>query len=354
MIKKLALIIGFIICLSSCGKDYVYRIEGELSNLEDQTVYAVFEKDNYKVVDTVACTKPGQFQIDQNEAGFHCVTIFFADKEHWVTAYLEPGETVKITGDANSPLLLQVKGGRTNDKLTAFKKKIAPLLTELTNLSNSLNSKDLNDTIEETEEEFRIGCMVTLRDLELDPGLNSYTDGAARESVRHIVGVQFRNLATVGGSIYGRYGFSDVLTMFLTMDSYVELYKGGIIPLKEYAKMPYDRDILVRLIVKKEKAAFDYQSVRNSQTDFPVLTCAAAKTEAGYRFSIGARPGKAVLFELADADIQAADVENMAENAAKCVKEQVETGSNTRGSAEYRKHLAGVLVRRAVCKLAGK
>ena len=64
--------------------------------------------------------------------------------------------------------------------------------------------------------------MVTLRDLELDPGLNSYTDGAARESVRHIVGVQFRNLATVGGSIYGRYGFSDVLTMFLTME---DVYK---------------------------------------------------------------------------------------------------------------------------------
>ena len=89
MIKKLTLIIGFTICLSSCGKDYVYRIEGELSNLEDQTVYAVFEKDNYKVVDTVACTKPGQFQIDQHEAGFHGVTIFFADKEHWGTAYLD-------------------------------------------------------------------------------------------------------------------------------------------------------------------------------------------------------------------------------------------------------------------------
>ena len=208
--------------------------------------------------------------------------------------------------------------------------------------------------IEETEEEFRIGCMCTLRQLELHKGLEQYFDGAVRESVRRIVGTQFRNGATVGGSIFGRFGFSDVLTMFLGMDSYVELYKGGIIPLKEYAKMPYDRDILVRLIVKKEKAAFDYQSVRNSQTDFPVLTCAAAKTEAGYRFSIGARPGKAVLFELAAADIQAADVENMAENAAKCVKEQVETGSNTRGSAEYRKHLAGVLVRRAVCKLAGK
>ena len=78
-----------------------------------KTVYAVFEKDNYKVVDTVACTKPGQFQIDQHEAGFHCVTIFFADKEHWVTAYLEKGEKVTITGDADYPAMLRVKGGRS-------------------------------------------------------------------------------------------------------------------------------------------------------------------------------------------------------------------------------------------------
>lgn len=222
-------------------------------------------------------------------------------------------------------------------------------------ISTAIDLCDLGlDTIEETDEEFSIGARVTLRELEQHVGLNTYTHDAVKNAVKDIVGVQFRNMATIGGSIWGRFGFSDVLTVFLAMDSYVELYKGGIIPLKEYAKMPYDRDILVRLIVKKEKAAFDYQSVRNSQPDFPVLTCAAAKTEAGYRFSIGARPGKAVLFELADADIQAADVENMAENAAKCVKEQVGTGSNTRGSAEYRKHLAGVLVRRAVCKLAGK
>ena len=43
-----------------------------------------------------------------------------------------------------------------------------------------------------------------------------------KESLCHIVGVQFRNCATVGGSIYGRYGFSDVLTMFLGMDTWVE------------------------------------------------------------------------------------------------------------------------------------
>ena len=133
------------------------------------------------------------------------------------------------------------------------------------------------DTIEETDEGFSIGAMVTLRQLELHPGLAAYTDGAVRESVRHIVGVQLRNLATVGGSIYSRFGFSDVLTMFLALNASVELYKGGVVPLAEYAQRPYDRDILVRVLVPKEHSRFVYQSVRNSQTDFPVLTCAAAK-----------------------------------------------------------------------------
>lgn len=49
--------------------------------------------------------------------------------------------------------------------------------------------------------------MTTLRDLELHPGLEAYTGGAMKESLRHIVGVQFRNLATVGGSFSGALGF---------------------------------------------------------------------------------------------------------------------------------------------------
>lgn len=107
------------------------------------------------------------------------------------------------------------------------------------------------DTIEETDEEFSIGAMVTLRDLETNKSLNEYTNNAMREAMRHIVGVQFRNLATVGGSIFGRYGFSDVLTMFMALDSYVQLHHAGIVPMSEFAKMPYDNDVLVRIIVKK-------------------------------------------------------------------------------------------------------
>lgn len=151
MTKRLIfLIIGFVIGLLSCSKDYVYRIEGELSNLEDQTVYAVFEKDNYKKVDTVTCAKPGRFDLKQKEGGFHCVTLFLENRKHWVTVYLEEGAHVKVSGDLQAPLLLQVKGGRLNDELTAFKKRVAPLLEELTRLSSSLEDADQDGEIEET------------------------------------------------------------------------------------------------------------------------------------------------------------------------------------------------------------
>ena len=213
------------------------------------------------------------------------------------------------------------------------------LKMETLNVGTAIDLSGLGlDTIEETDTEFRIGAMASLRALELHEGLAAYTNGAMRESVRHIVGVQLRNLATVGGSLYSRFGFSDVLTMFLVLDAQVELYKGGIVPLREYAERPYDRDIVVRLLVRKEAADYCYQSVRNSQTDIPVLTCAAVKDENGYRFAIGARPGRAMLF---------APAGDTAEQMAEAVQNEVQTGSSLRGSAEYRRHLAGVLVRRA-------
>ena len=103
MIRRLLLVVGIIVSLSSCGGDIAYRIEGKLTNLEDQTLYAVFENEDITVVDTVTCGKPGEFLIEKKQGDFREVTIFFADKMHWVTAYLEKGEKVTITGDVIIP-----------------------------------------------------------------------------------------------------------------------------------------------------------------------------------------------------------------------------------------------------------
>ena len=209
------------------------------------------------------------------------------------------------------------------------------------------------DKIEETAEGFSIGAMVPLRQIELHEGLNAYTDGAVRESVRHIVGVQLRNLATVGGSIYSRFGFSDVLTMFLGMDTWVELYDAGRIPLTEFVNMKKDNDILVNIIVRKEPLLTCYLSQRNIKTDFPVLTCAASVIGNEARTVIGARPARAMIVE--DKKQILKNFRNMTkkqkeeaiEAFAEYAAENVPTAGNMRGSKEYRTLLVKVLTRRA-------
>lgn len=152
MIKRLLLFFGIALFLSSCGGDVAYRVEGKLSNLEDETLYAIFENDSYKVVDTITCEKPGQFSLKRTEGDFNTVTIFFDHKKRWTTAYLIPGEKVTITGDALYPSLLQVKGGHINDQLTSFRKSVTPMLKEQADLINILNNKsNQTNTIEETD-----------------------------------------------------------------------------------------------------------------------------------------------------------------------------------------------------------
>ena len=209
------------------------------------------------------------------------------------------------------------------------------------------------DKIEESETEYKIGALVPLRSLELNTSLNDYTSGAVRDALKDIVGVQFRNMATVGGSIWGRFGFSDVLTVLLSLDSYVELYKGGIIPLKDFALMKYDNDILTHIIIKKTPVKCVYGAVRIQRTDFPVLTCAICCLDGKYQAAIGARPGRAILYTDETGLLKDGITADSAKAFAESLKEKVHTGSNSRGSSTYRSHLVCVLTERNLLKLGG-
>lgn len=209
----------------------------------------------------------------------------------------------------------------------------------------AIDMSDLGlNQIEEDEEKFRIGCMCSLRQLELHKGLNTYFGGVFKECTRYIVGTQFRNGATVGGSVFGRYGFSDILTCMMMLDTYVELYKGGIVPLTEFAKMPYDRDILVRVIIKKDGRCAAYTTQRQSKTDFPLIACGVAVKDGNWQISIGARPAKSALVVM---PVTQEDLEVQ----AKAAVDQFTFQSNMRGSADYRRYLAEVYVRRLMEQL---
>lgn len=232
-------------------------------------------------------------------------------------------------------------------------------------LGTAIDLCDLGlDQIDEDENEFRIGAYATLRQIETHEALNAYTHGAIAESVRHIVGVQFRNVATVGGSIWGRFGFSDAMTIFRALGAKVQLHKAGIMDLDEFAALPRTtRDVLVSVIVPKNAKGVVYLSQRNQSTDFPVLTCAVANRSGRYVAVIGASPYMAepvwdedgILDGIADAktDSNAALTDNSENNAkidkfAEYVAEHIRFGSNIRAGAEYREIICRVLTRRAV------
>ena len=232
-------------------------------------------------------------------------------------------------------------------------------------LGTAIDLCDLGlDQIDEDENEFRIGAYATLRQIETHEALNAYTHGAIAESVRHIVGVQFRNVATVGGSIWGRFGFSDVMTIFRALGAKVQLHKAGIMDLDEFAALPRTtRDVLVSVIVPKNAKGIVYLSQRNQSTDFPVLTCAVANRSGRYVAVIGASPYMAepvwdengILDGITCAETAGnkALTENSENNEkiekfAGYVADHIRFGSNIRAGAEYREMICKVLTRRAV------
>lgn len=194
------------------------------------------------------------------------------------------------------------------------------------------------DYIKEDEQGFTIGAMTTLRTMETHPALNAAFGGVFARAFEPIVGTQFRNGATVGGSVFSRFGFSDVSTLLLAMGAKVVTHARGEVPLDEFQREKWDRDILTAIRIEKGRSAA-IESVRLSKTDIPVLVCAASADERGVRVALGSRPARAMIVA-EGAKPEELDYMRMAAD--------VPMGSNARASEAYRRKVAPVLMERAV------
>lgn len=110
--------------------------------------------------------------------------------------------------------------------------------------------------------------------------------------------------------------------------------------------MPYDNNILVRIIIKKDGRKAAYVTQRRTETDFPLIAVAAAKKDDTWYTAVGARPARASLVTEAD--------QGSAEELAEKIADQYRYGTNLRGSAEYRKALAQIYIRRLVDEIRTK
>lgn len=201
------------------------------------------------------------------------------------------------------------------------------------------------DLIIENENSVRIGAMVPLRELEVNPAVSELWNGVLAKAVSPIVGTQFRNSATVGASVFSRFGFSDVITALLALNARVTLYRGGEMGLEEFLNSPLKKDILTWITVPKGTHA-GYASLRRSSTDFPVLAVCVSEMNGKHIVSVGARPNKAMRCVKAEACLDAGDI-----NGAREAIKTMPYGTNLRGSAEYRKEMSAVLLMRALFEM---
>lgn len=202
------------------------------------------------------------------------------------------------------------------------------------------------DKITEKEDSFEIGAMVSFRQLETDKNLYQWFP-VISTAVSDIVGVQLRNNVRIGATVFTKHGFSDLITALLSLDTYVVLHKGGELKLEDFLKEKETRrDILVKVIIKKEKLKTSFQCVRKSKADYSVLNMAVSRDEAGnMRVAVGSRPSRAVLAHKTMEFLK----DNFDEKqAGEILQKEIVFGSNMRGTKEYRELLGAALLAKAL------
>lgn len=221
-----------------------------------------------------------------------------------------------------------------------------------------IDLKDLNlNQIIESKSTIEIGAMATLQQLETDASIMKLGNGFISQSLSNILGVGFRNIATIGGTVMGRYAFSDLLTALLTLPVKLVFYPKKEMSLEEFLnhKGRFD-DILTHIIIEKIQGEGFFKKVALTTLELAFLNVAVFKAKDNYQISIGSRPGGAVLAHQAMdyLNSQKEITEEVIKKAADIVIDTIKFGSNKACSEEYRKALAKTYVQRGIREVTFK
>ncbi len=98
--------------------------------------------------------------------------------------------------------------------------------------------------IDETDSYIEIGAMTPLRDIEVSPVFRNNFNGALCDCMENIVGIQLRSIVTIGGTIAGRYPFSDVLPVLIALGADIILTGAGRVSLEDFMEGKHKSDIV--------------------------------------------------------------------------------------------------------------
>jgi len=252
-----------------------------------------------------------------------------------VAALVEHGDEAKV-----------LAGGMSLLPLMKLRLATPTVLVDAARLTDLSYVRDEGDHV-------AIGALTRHRDLETSELLAS-TCGVLRGVAAEVGDNQVRHRGTIGGSVAHGDPASDLPAALLALDAtFVAQGPQGVRELDaasfflgflETALAPDELLVEIR-VPKTGPGGWSYQKFNRRAQDWAIVGALAVQAEAGTRVALvnmGATPLRVPTVEQALAD--GASPEDAAASAA----DATEPPADLNASAEYRKHLARVLVRRAV------
>jgi carbon-monoxide dehydrogenase medium subunit len=221
-------------------------------------------------------------------------------------------------------------------------------------------------SLERSGDGLAVGTLVTYRQIERSE-LVAEVAPLLQQAVRYVGDLQIRNRGTVGGSIAHGDPTAEVPLACLTLGCEVEVTSvtgSRRLGLADFLLGPYEtalesNEMVTGLHVRAQRGRSAFAEATRRHNDFAIVSVAAVGTPDGEGrlsdLSVGFG-GVADTVVVAPRTAAALTGVPLAEEAlsaaAELCQEEIDPSSDLRASAEYRRHLAGEYLRRAVTEIA--
>jgi len=208
-------------------------------------------------------------------------------------------------------------------------------------------------------ESLRIGALTRHADIGADPLVARHAPLLA-QAVQHIAHAAIRNRGTIGGSLAHADPAAEFPACVLALGGTIHLQgpEGARMVAAEdffidiFETAIAEGEILTAITLPLAEAGEQHLLIETARRsgDYALAGLCLVKRAAGYRlsaFSVGPRP---VLAVAAMERLGAGDVEG----AVAALRAEIDPPGDTQASAAYRRHLAGVLLTRALHDLTGE
>ncbi|MCK4570416.1 FAD binding domain-containing protein [Candidatus Bipolaricaulota bacterium] len=221
-----------------------------------------------------------------------------------------------------------------------------------------------NRSIEMRDGELVMGAGVTLTELLESPLTAGYLDGIVATMLRQVASPLLRNAASVGGALASTHPWSDVITLFLALGARVTQYAGRLqtVLLDELleGRGIIDRAIITEVIlpVPADRTYVSFEKFVRTGFDVGMLNCACRLTMGDdgcedVRIVFGGTPDIGHRLEAVENAVNEERLDQAAiESAAVLASEVIPARDDVRASADYRRVLAAVGIRRCFTRIA--